>query len=251
MVERTRAAFDELRQGIRTIEHLADPTAGEVRIGCTESLIPALLAPVIPQFSRQFPRVQLYVKDVATPTLDLPELRARRLDLILARPVTPHAADDGDLKVEVLFHDEMVVVAGKQSPWADRRAIKFSELAGEPWILTPPGTWNYTTVEEAFRAYNLDMPKICLTTFSLPLRNKLLAAGPFIAAYPKFYVTVNADRLALKVLPVDLPARPWPVEAMMLRNRTLNPVVEHFLDHLRAFARSAIARSVPEKKKSA
>ena len=49
MVERTRAAFDELRQGIRTIEHLADPSAGEVRIGCTESLIPALLAPVIPQ----------------------------------------------------------------------------------------------------------------------------------------------------------------------------------------------------------
>jgi len=90
-----------------------------------------------------------------------------------------------------------------------------------------------------------------LTTFSLPLRNKLLETGPFIAAYPKFYVTVNADRLALKVLPVDLPVRPWPVEAMMLRNRTLNPVVEHFLDHLRAFARSAIARSVPEKKKSA
>src|SRR5947209_13353162 len=26
--------FDELRQGIRTIEFLADPTSGEVRIGC-------------------------------------------------------------------------------------------------------------------------------------------------------------------------------------------------------------------------
>src|ERR1700730_10179877 len=28
------AVFDELRQGIRSIEALADPTAGEVRIGC-------------------------------------------------------------------------------------------------------------------------------------------------------------------------------------------------------------------------
>ena len=50
MLERTRAAFDELREGIRTIDHLADPTVGEVRIGCSESLISAILAPVIPRF---------------------------------------------------------------------------------------------------------------------------------------------------------------------------------------------------------
>jgi len=91
LLERTRAAFDELREGIRTIEHLADPTVGEVRIGCSESLISAILAPVIPRFSRQYPRVQLYVKDVVTPTMDLPELRERRLDVVLARPVTPGA----------------------------------------------------------------------------------------------------------------------------------------------------------------
>src|SRR5438477_4643175 len=46
MLERSLAAFDELKQGIRTIEHLADPTVGEVRIGCSESLISATLAPV-------------------------------------------------------------------------------------------------------------------------------------------------------------------------------------------------------------
>src|SRR5262249_11924128 len=28
------AVFDDLRQGLRNIEFLADPTAGEVRIGC-------------------------------------------------------------------------------------------------------------------------------------------------------------------------------------------------------------------------
>ena len=31
-------AFDDLRQGIREIESLADPGAGEVRIGCPESI---------------------------------------------------------------------------------------------------------------------------------------------------------------------------------------------------------------------
>jgi DNA-binding transcriptional LysR family regulator len=248
LLERARAAFDELKEGIKTIEHLADPTVGEVRIGCSESLVSAILAPVIPRFCQQYPRAELYVKDVCTPTMDLDELRKRRLDVILARLVTPHAGEDEDLNAEVLFHDEMVVAVGKQSPWARRRGIKFSELVNEPWILTPPGTWNYAAVAEAFRAHKLDMPKICLTTFSLHLRNDLLAAGPFITAYPRYFVALNGDRFSLKVLPVDLPIRPWPVEIITLKNRTLNPVVHSFIDHLRAFANSAAVGSTPEKK---
>jgi DNA-binding transcriptional LysR family regulator len=38
MLSRTNAAFDELRQGVKDIEALADPTAGEVWIGTTPSL---------------------------------------------------------------------------------------------------------------------------------------------------------------------------------------------------------------------
>ena len=33
---RSVAAFDELKQGIKDIEFLSDPTAGEIRIGCPE-----------------------------------------------------------------------------------------------------------------------------------------------------------------------------------------------------------------------
>src|SRR5258707_11424274 len=38
LIKRGVAVFDELRQGVRDIEFLADPTAGELRIGCAESL---------------------------------------------------------------------------------------------------------------------------------------------------------------------------------------------------------------------
>src|SRR5262245_51331007 len=36
LVERGRVVFDEIRQGVREIEHWSDPTRGEVRIGTTE-----------------------------------------------------------------------------------------------------------------------------------------------------------------------------------------------------------------------
>src|SRR5579872_5208051 len=37
LLARGRAAFDELRQGLRDLDSIADPAAGEVRIGCPES----------------------------------------------------------------------------------------------------------------------------------------------------------------------------------------------------------------------
>jgi DNA-binding transcriptional LysR family regulator len=82
------------------------------------------------------------------------------------------------------------------------------------------------------------MPTICVTTFSVDLRIDLLATGRFITAFPRSVVNVKARQFPLKALPVHLPTRPWPVELITLKHRTLNPVVERFVEHLRAFAKS-------------
>src|SRR4051812_11062367 len=50
-----RAAFDELRQGIKHIEHLRDPTAGDLRIACPESISSRILGPIIKQMSERYP----------------------------------------------------------------------------------------------------------------------------------------------------------------------------------------------------
>jgi DNA-binding transcriptional LysR family regulator len=246
MIERSRAVFDELKQGITTIESLADPSVGAVRIGCAESLFSPVLAPVIDRFSHQYPRVRFHVQDLITSTLDLPELRERSLDVVLARLTKPHAQDE-DMNVEVLFDDEMVLAAGAQSPWARRREIDLAELVNERWILTRPGTWNHTTIAEAFRARGLEMPTIFLTTLSVDLRSDLLATGRFITAFPRSVLGVNADRLGLKILPVDLPVRPWPVEIISLKNRTLNPAAQRFIDQVRAFGKTMGTESTQQR----
>src|SRR5436190_20318528 len=46
LLKRGTAVFDELREGVRVIGFLADPTAGEVRIGCN----PFLAASVVSAF---------------------------------------------------------------------------------------------------------------------------------------------------------------------------------------------------------
>jgi len=234
LLKRSRAAFDELKQGIKDIEFLADPTSGEMRIGCVESIASAILPPVIERFSQQYPRIVLHVTDAVTATLELPELRARALDIVLARIVGPLAGDDHDLNVEVLFDDYLVLVAGKRTRWANRARIDLAELVDEPWILTPANSWGDRLITDAFRARGLVAPKASLMTFSVHLRTNLLTTGPFITALPSSVVRLHADRFGLKVLPVDLPIRPWPVGIVTLKNRHLSPVAQLFIDHLRA-----------------
>src|SRR5882757_8216268 len=131
---------------------------------------------------------------------------------------------------------------------ASRRKIDLSELVDEPSILNPPSSWNYITVAEAFRAQGLNMPKISLMTFSIHLRANLLATGPYISGFPSTFLHRNAERFSLKVLPVNLPVRPWPVAIVTLKNRALSAVGQLFLDHVRAFAKSMNARTALERK---
>src|SRR6266850_1792319 len=154
------AAFDELKQSIRNIEFLADPQVGEVRIGCPESISASILPPVIQEFSERYPRVVLHVTDIVSPPLHWPELRERRLDVVLERLVKPLSKEADDLNIEILFDDEVVVAAGAQSRWAGRRKVELAELVDEPWILMPSDSWNYRMLQEAFRAHDLSMPHI-------------------------------------------------------------------------------------------
>ena len=232
------AAFDELKQSIRNIEFLADANVGEIRIGCPESIAASILPPVVQEFSERYPRVVLHINDIVSPPLHWPELRERRLDVVLERLVRPQAKDTEDLNVEVLFDDDVVVAAGAHSRWAGRRKIDLAELVDEPWILMPSDSWNYRTVAEAFRARGLPMPPISLMTFSVHLRVNLLASGRYLTAFPRSVLRINADRFPIKILPLDLPAQPWPVAVVTLKNRTLSPVVKLFIDHLRAFVNS-------------
>jgi DNA-binding transcriptional LysR family regulator len=205
--------FDELKQAIRDIDFLANPNVGEVRIGCPESITAAILPPVIAQLFRCYPDVVPIVGEVASPSLDFSELRARKVDLIVARLVSPAVRGQllDDLNVEILFDDHLVVAAGAGSRWANRRKIELAELADEPWILTEPNTWNNAMVAEAFAARGLKMPRICLMTLSVHLRTNLLGSGNFITIFPRSVIDLCAERFALKVLPVKFPSRPWPV----------------------------------------
>src|SRR5262245_49367322 len=64
------AVFDELRQGVKTIEFLADPTTGQLRIGNTLTSAESFIAAVIDRLSRRHPRIVFHVVPAGTDILN-------------------------------------------------------------------------------------------------------------------------------------------------------------------------------------
>src|SRR5262245_29522877 len=163
LVRRGLAVFDELRQGVGEIEFSADPSVGDIRVGCPESVTATLLPVVIKQLFDQHPKLVLHVAQTNPSTLDIRQLRERNVDLMIGR-VPPSIAED-DLHVEILFYERMIAVAGAQSKWARRRKLELADLVHAAWILAPT-----SVVDEAFRARGLEPPLPSVTTFSFYLR---------------------------------------------------------------------------------
>jgi DNA-binding transcriptional LysR family regulator len=229
LLARGRAAFDELRQGIRDIEFLANPTAGELTIAYPESLSATVLPQIVERFCEKYPRVVIRGNIVAAPAYKFPGLRDRTHDLILT-PSPPDGYPVDDLNVEVLFDDPWVVVAGMKSRWARRSKVELRELINEPWLIMPPDTANSRHLEQAFKARGLRAPAASMVTYSVHLRAKLASRGRFITVVPKSLLGHDNEEYRLKMLPVDVPTHPWLVTIMTLKNRTLSPVVGRFIE---------------------
>jgi DNA-binding transcriptional LysR family regulator len=191
-------------------------------------------------FCRDYPGIVLGIEAVPTPTLELPELHARKLDVVLARLSRPQADEPfgADLNVEILYDDEAIIAAGANSRWARRRKIVLADLLQASWVGTPQQTFTTIQMERAFQASDLPVPKMRVVTFSVQVRAHLLATGDFVSAMPKSLLRLNPECKGLKQLPIKLAKGSFPVAIVTLKNRTLSPPVELFLDNLRTFVTS-------------
>jgi DNA-binding transcriptional LysR family regulator len=232
-------AFDELKQGVKSIEFLADPTAGEVRIGCNPVLATSFVSAVVDRLSRRYPRVVFHVVAEQVEILHR-ELSERNVDLLVASRFGPFR--DEHVEFEFLFDDSYVVVAGAQNSWVRRRRIELADLVNEPWALPPRESVIGSIFVEAFRASGLDYPRVTVVTSSREMRTNLLATGRFIAIFPTSVLRFPTRRSEFKVLPVELPIARVPNGIATLKNRTLSPTARLFIEHAREVAKPLAKR---------
>jgi DNA-binding transcriptional LysR family regulator len=227
------AVFDELRQTVKNIEFLADPTAGEVRVGSNPLLAASFTSAIVDRLSQRYPRIMFRLTTGYVEGLHR-GLREREFDLLIAWKIGPLA--DERLRFEVLFDDAWVIATGAQNPWARRRKIAVPDLMNEPWVLPPPESGVTAIAMEALAASGFGYPRMTVVTDSPHVRMSLLATGRFLTICPMSALRFPTRRLELKVLHVEVPMARVPNGIVTLKNRTLSPVARLFIETARESA---------------
>src|SRR5215510_1557097 len=238
--KRSVAIFDELHQSVKEIEFLADPTTGELRVASNETVTAGLVSAVIDRLSRRHPQLVFQLEVGTSQTLQNYFLRERKCEVVVARPST--ATPEPDIDMEPLYYEQLFVVAGPRNKWVGRRRIALGDLVDEPWILSTTETVPEAPVTKAFRAIGSGVPRATVLCSSINLRNNLLATGRFLTMVPGSVLHFGPQRTLFKVLPIELPGWHLPVGIMTLKNRTLSPVAQLFIDCVREVAKPLAKR---------
>jgi DNA-binding transcriptional LysR family regulator len=229
--------FDEMRQGLKRIEFLADPTSGTLAVGGPELVMAGILPAISEAFLQKFPGVQLRVVHADTATMQFGHLLNREVELLIGR--VPRQLTGDDVVSELLLEEPFVAIAGKDSEWARRRRIELSDLAGEAWILPPYDSAPGALITELFASCGVKPPEPRIATLSIQLTISLIAGGRFVALLPSSLARLSAKRVGLKILPIKLPSQiRFSLEILTLRNRTPGPLAKLFIEQARAVAKS-------------
>ena len=235
------AVFDEMRRGLQQIEFIREPDAGELRIGSSIVTDAGLLPAVLERFSREFPRATVHVlpENIAIQQYD--NLRDRKVELMFGR--LPATLNEPDLIAETLFDEPNVVVAGLESRWAKRRTLALADLMGEPWLLASPGSLARSLHEEFFQRSGLETPRATVVTVSLHLYMRLIETGRWLGLVPASVMRFGGKAMRLKVLSIRTSPPPAPVGFVTVKDRTLTPLAERFIECTRGVARSDSRRA--------
>ncbi|MFW7347938.1 MULTISPECIES: LysR family transcriptional regulator [Pigmentiphaga] len=137
-----------------------------------------------------------------------------------------------DFEYHPLYAESYAIVCGRHHPLAGRTA-SLEELAGQTWVLPPPGTFAHHLVEQAFLAENLTPPAPGIVSTLGPGDVRLVETQPLLALAPRS----EARRLeeAGTVSCVEgLTLPPQQIGAILLRAGERHPACELAIRMLRA-----------------
>src|SRR5262245_8168264 len=237
LLKRSVAIFDDLRTSIEEIRFLADPIAGELRIGSTEPLLAGLVIATMERLWQKHPGIALRALQADTATLINRELPERRIELAVI-PVTALPLTRDDLDATLLYRDFWHVVVGAGSPWGRRKKIDLADLGGEFWCATPLATAICSLLFYAFRGKGLDPPRLTVSSVMSPLVvARLLENDRFIAVISDTLLNFfYANRLSIKRLPIKLQCPTFGVAVVTMKGRTVSPVAQLFTEHAESIA---------------
>jgi len=214
IVEQAHKVLEEAAR-IRDIAQAGrNQLAGLFRLGAIYTVAPYLLPDLVPALNALAPDMPLEIEENITEQLEA-ALKTGRIDAaIIALPFQPSG-----ISTEFLYEEPFQVVVPQRHPWAKRKSIDPSELAGEHAILLNVGHCFRDQVLESCPELNRGDTPVTRSNSLETIRN-MVASGLGISVLPRDALTPKYhSRL---VVPVPF-AKPVPSRRIALAYRKSFP----------------------------
>lgn len=231
LAQAARLAFAELAQAEADLAEAAAAEAGRIVVGAMPLSRSYLLPKAIARFRALRPRLPIQVLEGRYAEL-LAGLRRGEIDFLIGALRDPLPIDD--VEQRLLFHDTVVVVAGKHHPLVGRPEIGIDDLTRFPWIVAQAGTPIRGHFEALFRQAGLEQPTSIVESGSLILMRELLDASDHLGCISYLQAQAEIDRGLLHALPLDLSHTSRPIGITTRKNWLPTNAQRQFMELLEA-----------------
>lgn len=236
LLPEARRALAAARAGTEAVSAVQGLQRGTVYVGVMQQMAVVELPRILVDYHRRYPGIELRLRQA--PLADLHRMLVDgRLDLAVASP--PEPPDDHLATVE-LFRTPLVLVCRADDPFAKRKTIAASDLAGRELIGFPVGWVVRSLADRLAHASEarLDASHEVNDTSTLL---DLVEAGLGVALLPEALI---AGRRTLRSVQLSGPRIAWTISVVSLAPGPNNPAALELWKFITRFPR-AVPRKTP------
>ena len=147
--EKVYHAFKEIAQHYRNLDfemgELHNAQAGEIRVGASSTIAQYVIPRVMASFHKRYPHIRLHLMNGNSFEMEQ-LLLDNRIDLALVENLSSQAG----IRYRDFLHDELIVVTGKSSLYAERATIEKEDLLQIPLVLREEGSGTLEVIRQYF-----------------------------------------------------------------------------------------------------
>ena len=147
--EKVYHALREIAQHYRNLDfemgELQNVQAGEIIIGASSTIAQYVIPRVMASFHKRYPHIQLHLMNGNSFEMEQ-QLLDNRVDLALVENLSSQAG----IRYHDFLHDELIVVTGQNSLYAERGTIGKEDLLQIPLVLREEGSGTLEVIRQYF-----------------------------------------------------------------------------------------------------
>lgn len=215
------------REAEQAMAELRGLKRGRLTVGASLTIGGYLLPAVLADYHRRYPEIELKVEVANTETI-----QKALLDGAIEVGLTEGPLRSGQLRSEVFWEDELVVIAPAGHRLLGRRDVTPREIVREPFLLREEGSGTRAVVEQAFRRKGLKLAPVMSLASPVAIKN-LVVSGVGIAMISRLIVEQELRAGTLGIVAVKGLTVRRPLHRQSLAERSPSPALAKFLAVLR------------------